>query len=87
MDTEEFYELQQKLSELELELKVHKALILGLMSELGVSSLQEFGTFRRVTQGELSKCPPQSDEQHAFRTMLNQLLNKALVEASSDMKL
>lgn len=87
MDIDEFQELKQQVEELTLSLSVHKALILGLMSELGVTSLQEFSTFRRVTQGELGKLPIQSDDHHEFRRQLNECLNKAMAEASSDMVL
>jgi hypothetical protein len=85
MDMDEIHELKQQVEELTLSLSVQRALILGLMSELGVTSLQEFSTFRRVTQGELAKYPPQSDDHHEFRRQLNTYLNKAMAEASSDM--
>jgi len=85
MDMDDIHELKQQVEELTLSLSVQRALILGLMSELGVTSLQEFSTFRRVTQGELAKYPPQSDDHHEFRRQLNIYLNKAMAEASSDM--
>lgn len=79
--------LQQQVDEMALDLAVHKALILGLMSELDLGSLQDFSAFRRVTQRELDKLPLQSDEQHHFRTSLSEFLKRAIAESSADMNI
>lgn len=80
--TEELDAIKKQLADLQLESSVHKALILALMSELPTDKLTHFSTFRAVTQTELRKQPPQSDEEFYFRKYLNAFLERALHESS-----
>ncbi|ENB9201783.1 TPA: hypothetical protein SMG11_000408 [Serratia marcescens] len=84
---EQLLSLQKQVEDMTLDLAVHKALILGLMSELDLGTLQDFSAFRRVTQRELDKLPLQSDEQFHFKSSLNQFLKRAISESSADMNI
>ena len=84
---EELDTIKKQLSDLQIESSVHKALILALMSELPTDKLTHFSAFRAVTQAELRKQPPQSDEEFYFRNYLNTCLERALRESSAQSNL
>lgn len=83
LEQEEMDALKSRVDSLQLELTVHKALILGLLSELGANSLRGFNPFPQTIKAELSKFPAQSDEREHLQNLLEQYLDRAEFESKT----
>ncbi|MFP9470062.1 hypothetical protein AB6D37_15175 [Pectobacterium brasiliense] len=81
---EKVSKLEARIEDLVTENEVQKALLLGLMGELGTKKLEQFSTFRNVVHAELDKQIPQTDKQFYFHRSLTEYLKRALVEAKAN---
>ncbi|MFJ5396511.1 hypothetical protein ACIPR7_16210 [Pectobacterium parvum] len=80
---EKVSKLEARIEDLVTENEVQKALLLGLMGELGTEKLGNFSTFRNVVHAELEKQTPQTDKQFYFHRSLTEYLKRALLEAKN----
>lgn len=74
--------LEQLVETLAFENEVQKALLLGLMTELGVDKLQNFSAFRSVVNAELDKQIPETDKHFYVYRSVKEYMKRAMAEAS-----
>lgn len=84
VDIDDLRNLEKQIDKLEVELSLHRTLIISLMSELGRHPLIDYSTFRRVSHSELDRYPDQSEERYQLNRLMNQYLNRAMAEATKD---
>ncbi|CRY22314.1 TPA: hypothetical protein PXJ58_003077 [Yersinia enterocolitica] len=82
-EREEISNLKEQVNDLQFQLAIQQAMILGLMSELGAIGLNNFTPFELAIRSELERFPINSEERYQAQLLIDGSKEKAIAISES----